>query len=247
MTNRLLYLYSLLKAGTRKGETDDAVKDQLVQHVRAEAPEGDVQAALDVIDDFGSKTSFLMNIGDVKGVLLDEVVGRVKPTNAVELGSFCGYSGLRIARALPEGGKLFSIELSPKNAEVSTSVWEHAGVADRVTALVGTIDDGKTIGRLTSEFGLAPGSIDFLFIDHEHSRYLPDLLLLLESDLLHAGTVVFADNVKFPGAPKYLAFMRENEGQSWRTVEHKSHLEYQKMIPDLVLESTYLGPTALTA
>jgi catechol O-methyltransferase len=241
MTNRLTYLFSLLKAGTRKGETDDAVKDRLVKHVLDSAPKDDVQAALDVIDDFGSKTSFLMNIGDVKGLLLDDVVGRVKPVKAVELGSFCGYSGLRIARALPADGKLFSIEISPKNADVSTKVWEHAGVADRVTAVVGTIDDGKTIGRLKTEFGMAPGSLDFLFIDHEHTRYLPDLLLLLESDLFHEGSVVFADNVKFPGAPKYLAYMRDNEGRSWRTVEHKSHLEYQKMIPDLVLESTYLG------
>jgi catechol O-methyltransferase len=183
----------------------------------------------------------------VKGLLLDDVVERVKPLKAVELGSFCGYSGLRIARALPAGGRLFSVEMNPNNADVSTRVWEHAGVGDRVTAVVGTIDDGKTIGRLKTEFGMEPGSLDLLFIDHEHSRYLPDLMLLLESDLLHAGSVVVADNVKFPGAPKYLAYMRDNEGQSWRTVEHKSHLEYQRMIPDLVLESTYLGSADLPA
>ena len=241
MSNRFKYLFSLAKAATRKGETDDAVKERLVQHLLDTAPEGDVQAALDAIDDFASKDSFLMNIGDVKGVLLDDVVERVRPMKAVELGSFCGYSGLRIARALPAGGSLFSIEMNPNNADVSTRVWNHAGVGDRVTAVVGTIDDGKTIDRLKTEFGIAPGSLDLLFIDHEHSRYLPDLMLLLESDLLHAGSVVVADNVKFPGAPKYLAYMRANEGQSWRTVEHKSHLEYQRMIPDLVLESTYLG------
>ena len=72
-------------------------------------------------------------------------------------------------------------------------------------------------------------------------------MLLLESDLFHAGSVVVADNVKFPGAPKYLAYMRDNEGQGWQTVEHKSHLEYQRMIPDLVLESTYLGPASTSA
>ena len=34
----------------------------------------------------------------------------------------------------------------------------------------------------------------------------------------------------------------EMEGTGWRTVEHKTHVEYQTLIPDLVLESEYLGP-----
>jgi catechol O-methyltransferase len=35
--------------------------------------------------------------------------------------------------------------------------------------------------------------------------------------------------------------MREQEGRSWRTVEHETHLEYQSLLKDLVLESEYLG------
>ncbi len=241
MSGRISYLFSLVRAATRKCETDDAVKEQLLADVVANAPQGDVDAAIKLIDEFGSKTSFLMNVGDEKGVLLDDVVTRCQPKVALELGAFCGYSGLRMARTLPAGGRLFSIEMNPKNADISTRMWAHAGVSDRVTAVLGTIDDGKTIGRLGTEFGLAPGSVDFVFIDHEHTRYLPDLLLLLDSGLLHEGTVVLADNVKVPGAPKYLAYMREQQGKDWRTIEHKAHLEYQSFIPDLVLESTYLG------
>jgi len=241
MNNRLSYMWSLVKAATRKGETDDAIKERLVEHLLANAPKGDIQAAIKLIDEFGSKTSWLMNIGDEKGALLDDAVLRTQPKQALELGAFCGYSGLRIAQALPAGGKLLSIEMNPRNASISTRVWEHAGVADRVTAVVGTIDDGRTISRLKTEFGLEPGSLDFLFIDHEQSRYLPDLLLLLEARLLRPGTVVLADNVKIPGAPKYLAYMREREGKDWRTTEHKTHVEYQSYIPDVVLESTYLG------
>jgi catechol O-methyltransferase len=52
---------------------------------------------------------------------------------------------------------------------------------------------------------------------------------------------VVADNIKFPGAPDYLAYMREQEGRRYRTVDHNTHVEYQSVIPDLVLESTYLG------
>ena len=35
--------------------------------------------------------------------------------------------------------------------------------------------------------------------------------------------------------------MAEQEGRTWRTVEHKTHVEYQSLLKDLVLESEYLG------
>ena len=58
---------------------------------------------------------------------------------------------------------------------------------------------------------------------------------------LHRGTIVVADNVKIPGAPAYRAFMRQQNGAGWRTIEHNTHGEYGSVIPDLVLESEYLG------
>ena len=59
-----------------------------------------------------------------------------------------------------------------------------------------------------------------------------------------SGTVVVADNVKFPGAPEYRAYLKAQEGKSWRTVEHDTHVEYQSLLKDLVLESQYLGEAA---
>ncbi len=50
-----------------------------------------------------------------------------------------------------------------------------------------------------------------------------------------------ADNVKFPGAPKYQAYMKEAEGSQWRSVEHSTHAEYQTLLKDVVMESAYLG------
>jgi catechol O-methyltransferase len=244
MSNRLPYVWSLLRAAARKGETDHSNKEALVARIVANATKGDVDAVIRVIDDFGRNTTWLMNIGDEKGVLLDDAVRRVRPRRLLELGAFCGYSGLRMARVMPEGARLYSVEMNPVNASIATRVWEHAGVADRVQAVVGTLDDGKTIERLKTEFTLAPGSVDFVLLDHDHSHYLSDLLLLLSSGLLRAGTVVLADNVRVPGAPKYLAYMRQQQGVDWQTVEYRTHVEYQSIIPDLVLESTYLGAGA---
>ena len=58
---------------------------------------------------------------------------------------------------------------------------------------------------------------------------------------MHRGAIVVADNVKLPGAPAYRAYMTSHEGRDWRTVEHDTHVEYQTLLEDLVLESEYLG------
>ncbi len=89
--------------------------------------------------------------------------------------------------------------------------------------------------------GFRPGSVDFVFIDHAKDFYLPDLKLILERRWLHRGSVVVADNIKFPGAPDYHGYMNEQEGKLWQSKAHKSFVEYQHMIPDVVLESVYMG------
>jgi len=184
----------------------------------------------------------MMNVGDEKGQILDAAVRRVQPGLLLELGAYCGYSALRMARMMPEGARLYSVEFVEANAAVARRVWEHAGVTDRITAVVGSIGDGgATIDTLESMYGFRPGALDLLFIDHDKAAYLPDLKLILGRSWLHKGSVAVADNVRVPGAPAYRAFMREQEGSTWRTVEHKTHVEYQTLIPDLVLESEYLG------
>ena len=121
-------------------------------------------------------------------------------------------------------------------------IWEYAGVADRITCVVGTIGDGgRTLDVLAAEHGVSAGALDFLFIDHDKNAYLTDLLAIVDRGWLRRGAVVVADNVGFPGSPKYRAYMREQQGRHWRTVEHQTHVEYQSLMPDLVLESDYLG------
>jgi catechol O-methyltransferase len=134
------------------------------------------------------------------------------------------------------------VELSAANAQVAQRIWIHAGVADRITCIVGTIGDGgRTLDRLQTTHGFAPGTLDLLFIDHDKNAYLADLQAIVGRNWLRKGSVVVADNVGFPGAPDYRAFMREQQGGTWTTVEHRTHVEYQTLMPDLVLESDYLG------
>ena len=239
--------WSVLRAGIgiRKfnttGQLGDGRESAAADYVVTNARRGDIGDVLAKIDEFAYQKSFLVNIGDEKGRLLDAAVRRSDPRLAVELGTYCGYSALRMAAVAPSA-RIVSVELSAANADVARRIWEYAGVADRITCVVGTIGDGgRTLDVLASEHGVSAGALDFLFIDHDKNAYLTDLLAIVDRGWLRRSAVVVADNVGFPGSPKYRAYMREQQGRHWRTVEHQTHVEYQSLMPDLVMESDYLG------
>jgi catechol O-methyltransferase len=226
-------------------QVGDGREAALQRYVLGSARGHDLDDVIRHIDRFAYNQSFLINVGDEKGALLDAAISRAKPKLLLELGTYCGYSALRSIRAAPAGAHLVTIEFNPDNAAIAKSLFAHAGIADRVTIVGGTLGDGgKTAAVLRERHGFGPGTLDFVFIDHAKDAYLPDLQLLLRERWLRPGAIVVADNVKVPGAPQYHAFMKANEGTLFRTREHSTHVEYQKLIKDIVLESDFLGHAA---
>lgn len=226
------------------GQIGDGREQALANHVVEHTPPANVDAVIEAMDEF-ARRCFLMNVGDEKGAILERVIGRASPTRLLELGTYCGYSALRTARAMGPTARLWSVEANPGNADVARRILAHADVEDRVTVVVGRLgDDGATLARLRDEYGFGDGCVDFVFIDHSKSAYLSDLRLLSASGLLRPGSVVVADNVKAPGVPDYLAFVRAREGIEWHTTEHRAHFEYRSKVRDLVTESVYLGARA---
>lgn len=222
------------------GQLGDGREAAAADFVEAHARAGDIDDVLATMDRYAYEKAFLVNVGDEKGALLDAAVRRSHSRLALELGTYCGYGALRIARAAP-ACRVISVELAEANAVVARRIWAHAGVDDRVTCVVGTIgDSGRTLAALEADHGVRAGAVDFLFIDHDKNAYLADLTAITERGWLHPGSIVMADNVGFPGSPRYRAYMREQQGKRWQTVEHRTHVEYQTLVPDLVLESELL-------
>lgn len=235
------FVFSLKHMGAT-WQVGDGREAALAEYVCTRARAADIDDVIATIDEYCYHKRYLINVGDEKGKLLDHAVRAARPHRLLELGTYCGYSALRIARAMPADAVLYTIEFNAANAAVAQRIWDHAGVGDRIMVIVGTLSDhGKTLGTLRAAHGFLPGTLDFVFIDHEKSEYLPDLHRILEQDWLHPGSVVVADNVKYPGAPEYRAYMTRQEGVDWHTREHRSHAEYQKVITDVVFESTFLG------
>jgi len=223
-------------------QVGDGREQGALDYVLKNAANGDLDACIAAIDRYAYQHKFLINVGDEKGAILDQIVRRVQPQRVLELGAYVGYSALRIVRMLPPGAHLYSIEFNADNARISQQIAHHAGVADRVTFVTGYLgDDGKTMARLTSDHGFQNGNLDLVFIDHAKEEYVPDLKRILQAGWLHGGSVAVADNIVFPGAPEYKAYMDAEEGKQWHSTAHKAHVEYQSMISDVVLESTLIA------
>jgi catechol O-methyltransferase len=196
--------------------------EQALAYARANAEPGNPESILTALDRFGREQAFLMNVGDHKGVILDDEVRRVRPMRALEIGAFCGYSAVRIARLLREwDGRLWSIEASRKNAEVARAVVAHAGLDDRVEVIHGKAE--AVIPTLRDPF-------DLVFIDHWKDLYLPDLKRLEAHGLLRSGSVVVADNVGLFDVSEYLEYVRSSGRYASRNVA--SSVEYRDDLPD---------------
>jgi catechol O-methyltransferase len=207
--------------------------ERALARVRERARRGDPESVLAVLDEFGRREAFLMNVGDRKGLILDREVQRTAAVHALEIGAFCGYSAVRMGRLLASrGGRLISIEASPDYAEVARQVVEFAGLSATVDFRV-----GKAEHVLPELEGGQP--FDLVFIDHWKDLYLPDLRRIEALGLLHPGSVVVADNIGLFDSRAYLDHVRSSG--LYDSVNHPSTVEYRDSIPDAVEVSTWRG------
>ena len=226
-----LALRELIRAARAAARGEPRRTEAALGFARQNATPGDPDSVLAALDRFAREHRFLMNVGDEKGKLLDAELERLGPgARVLELGCYCGYSAIRMARLLPSGA-VTSLERSAANARVARDMVALAGLGERVEILEGEAHD--LIPTLTGPF-------DLVFLDHSDSRYEPDLKRIEASRLLHAGSVVVADNVgPLFRAEAYLAYVRDSGRYDSRFVA--SHVEYVDSIEDGVEISTWRG------
>ncbi|RAA23770.1 methyltransferase [Burkholderia multivorans] len=129
-----------------------------------------------------------INVAPNQGKLLQLLATIRGARRILEVGTLGGYSTIWLARALPPGGRLVTLELNPAHAAVATQNIARAGFADVVSVVVGSAKD--SLARLIAD-GEAP--FDFIFIDadKDNNRAYLDAALKLS----RPGTVIVVDNV----------------------------------------------------
>ncbi|MGF1470942.1 MAG: O-methyltransferase [Rubrobacteraceae bacterium] len=128
-----------------------------------------------------------IHISPTQGRLLQLLAEIAGARRILEIGTLGGYSAIHLARALPDGGCLISLEVDGRHAEVARANVERAGLEDSVEVLVG--DAHGLLGELV-EGGTE--SFDLIFIDAEKDGYPRYLDLALQ--LSRPGSLILADN-----------------------------------------------------
>jgi predicted O-methyltransferase YrrM len=147
---------------------DEALTAAIQSNARSNLPAIDVPAQL------GKFLAFLIQVSGARRVL--------------EIGTLGGYSTIWLARAVPADGRVVTLEIDPRHAEVARTNLAFAGVLDRVEVRVGSAADSLRAMDKASE-----NPFDLIFIDAD-KKSLPEYLDL-SMKLAHAGTIIVADNV----------------------------------------------------
>lgn len=125
-----------------------------------------------------------IDVSPAQGRMLHLLARMAGARRILEIGTLGGYSTIELARALPDGGRLVTLEIDPHHAEVARANLARAGLAERVEVIVGPA--AETLRAL-------PGPFDVVFIDADKPSNVAYLREAVR--LSRPGTVIVVDNV----------------------------------------------------
>lgn len=134
-----------------------------------------------------------IDVTPLQGKFLELIVRVSGAKRVLEIGTLGGYSTIWLARALPAGGNVVSLELEPRHAKIARANLKRSGLAERVEIRVGRA--ANSLKKLVAE-GMGP--FDLIFIDADKASY-PDYLDW-SLKLARPGALIVADNVVRDGA-----------------------------------------------
>ncbi|MFN9127054.1 MAG: class I SAM-dependent methyltransferase [bacterium] len=127
-------------------------------------------------------------VAAAQGRFLQVFTRSIGARRILEVGTLAGYSAIWLARALPAGGRLVTLELDPARAEIARGNLAHAGLSDQVDVIV-----GPAVSSLDAMIARGEAPFDLIFIDADKEncpRYLERAV-----ELSHPGTLIIVDNV----------------------------------------------------
>ena len=131
-----------------------------------------------------------MQVAPDQAAFLAVLVAAVRPSFAIEVGTFTGFSSLAIARALPADGRLLCCDVSTEWTDIARRHWAMAGVDDRIDLVVAPALE--TLRALPAD-----QHVDFAFLDADKTGYLAYYEELVPRLSPHA--LIAVDNVLWSG------------------------------------------------
>ncbi len=166
---------------------DPAINDYLVAH--SEPADGVLRdLAEETLRELGGRAT--MQISHDEGELLTMLVRLTGARQAVEVGTFTGYSSICIARGLPSDGHLLCCDVSEDYTSVARRYWERAGVTDKIELRIAPAVE--TLAALPTD-----PHLDFAFVDADKTGYASYVEEIVPR--LRPGGLMVLDNMLWSG------------------------------------------------
>ena len=129
-----------------------------------------------------------------QGDFLSFLIGLTGSTSALEIGTFTGYGTLCMAAALPENGRVVTLEGMSEYSDIAEKHWKISGISERIDLRIGMALESLAV--LVNE-GMS-GAFDFVFIDADKKEY--DDYYEYGLQLVRVGGLIAVDNMLWRGA-----------------------------------------------
>lgn len=138
-----------------------------------------------------------MLIGEMEGSVLKFLIKLGQVKTVIELGTYTGYSALIMAEALPEDGKVVTIDVNPETSKLARSFWDRSPHGKKITQIL--MPGLEALATLTENY-------DLVFIDadkNNYSNYLEWALKHLSlRGLIVIDNTLWSGKVLWPGLDK---------------------------------------------
>ena len=192
---------------------------RLLQHVLDNAEPGNPASVCEAVERFGEEVLppdglWLKVAGGVKAkVLASAIRGAPDQGSILKIGTYCGYSAIRMAMALPNT-RIVSMEVEPVHVVIARNIVAFAGLCHTIDVWTGHSKD--LLYRLPDRYGgREKFPIRAVFMDQKGSRFDEDLREIEKLGVLVPGAVIVADNVLKPGSPIFLWCLTNSD--AWDT------------------------------
>lgn len=159
------------------------LNEKLFQYITGIFAEED-SVLKEVVRSAESKNFPMIQVSPELGKFLYLLVKMIKARNILEIGTLAGYSSIWLARALPENGKLTTLEVSREHADEAMKNFRNAGLGNKIELLFGNA--ANSLEKLRGE------KFDFVFIDADKTGY-PDYFDKV-MQMVNQGAIIAADN-----------------------------------------------------
>jgi len=217
-----------------KMQSKDTSREEIkmCEYVLKHAKRNDCDSVIDSVDEYCWNNQYVMNLSEEKGKLLDNIMKEYKPKNILVLSKNCGYSSIRMARFLPQDGKIFSIDqYHDSNCD---EIIDYSGLSWKIKCYNGY--GGNIIPQLID----LQNKIDVVFINYDDSQYLGDLMMIEDLKLLHSNSIIIANNVNNINMEEYLKHVG-NSDLYIKSQNYKFILEGNRELEDGLEVSIWKG------